>query len=158
MRGSILDLAGILLIICVLLIGSFIPFKFYEAFKERYAEMNVSEQEQRILEKGESSYSVLLSAIPLIIIGAGIGAIILAFLIPSHPIFLPISILALAIFIVLSTVFSNFLFEFLSSTAIIDIANKFPLIASMVQYLPYVIAVFGAILIIVMYSKSGGYE
>jgi len=157
-KGSVLDLAGIIFLTCGLIIGGFIAFMFYTAFKEKYSEMSISETEQKILEKGVTIYNVLLSSIPFIIIGSGIGAIVLAFLIPSHPIFLPISILALAIFVILSTVFSNFLWEFLNSQPIIAIANQFPLIASIVQYFPYIIAVFGTLLIIVMYSKSGGYE
>jgi len=157
-KGSILDLAGILFLVCGLIIGGFLSFKFYSAFKEKYSQMPMSETEQKILDKGTTSYNVLLGSIPFIIIGSGIGSIVLAFLIPSHPIFLPISIIALAIFTVLSTVFSNFLWEFLNAQPIVTIANQYPLIASIVQYLPYIITVFGIVLIIVMYSKSGSYE
>jgi hypothetical protein len=157
-NGSILDLSGIIFLVFILIIVGFLSFKFYLAFKEKYSQMILSTTEQTILDKGTTSYNVLLNSIPFIIIGSGIGSIVLAFLIPSHPIFLPISILALALFVILSTAFTNFLWEFLNAQEIVDIANQFPLIANIVQYLPYIIAVFGFILIIVMYSKSGSYE
>jgi hypothetical protein len=157
-KGSILDLAGILFLVFVLIISGFLSFKFYLTFKEKYSQMPLSPAEQTILDKGTASYNVLLASIPFIIIGSGIGAIVLAFLIPSHPIFLPISILALALFVILSTAFSNFLWEFLNAQQIVTIANQFPLIAGIIQYLPYIIAIFGFVLIIVMYSKSGSYE
>jgi hypothetical protein len=158
MKGSILDLAGIILLLAGMVIGGFLVFKFYTAFEEKYSEMPLSETEQKILQKGETFYNVLIGAIPFVIIGSGIGAIVLAFLIPAHPIFLPISIIALGMFVFLSVVFSNILWEFLNSAVIIDIANKFPLLVSVVQYMPYIIGVIGTILIIVMYSKSGSYE
>jgi hypothetical protein len=157
-KGSILDLAGVLFLVFALIIGGALSFKFYLAFKEKYSQMPLSPTEQTILDKGATSYNVLLASIPFIIIGSGIGSIVLAFLIPSHPIFLPISILALALFIILSTAFSNFMWEFLNAQQIVAIANQFPLIAGIVQYLPYIIAIFGFVLIIVMYSKSGSYE
>jgi ABC-type bacteriocin/lantibiotic exporter with double-glycine peptidase domain len=157
-KGSILDLAGVLLIVVGLVIGGFLAFKFYSEFKEKYSQMPLSTTEQTILNKGTAVYNVLLNSIPFIVIGSGIGAIILAFLIPSHPIFLPVSILALAIFIILSVVFSNFVWEFLNSQQIVGMANQYPLLVNVVQYLPYIIAVFGIVLIIVMYSKSGSYE
>jgi hypothetical protein len=158
MRGSILDLAGIIFLLTGMVIGGFLAFKFYIAFQEKYNQMQLSEAEQKILQKGETVYKVLLGAIPFIIISSGIGAVVLAFLIPAHPVFLPISIIALGMFVLLSVVFSNILWEFLNSVVIIDIANKFPLLVSIVQYLPYIIGVIGTILIIVMYSKSGSYE
>jgi hypothetical protein len=158
MKGSILDLAGIIFLLTGMVIGGFLVFKFYTEFKEKYIQMELTEGEQKIIEKGETVYKVLLGAIPFIIIGSGIGAIVLAFLIPAHPVFLPISIVALGMFVLLSVAFSNILWEFLNSLVIIDIANRFPLLVSIVQYFPYIIGVIGAILIIVMYSKSGSYE
>jgi len=156
MKGSILDLAGILFLVTGFVIGGFLSYKFYLAFKESYVPIN--QEEQTIMSKGETIYNILLNSIPFIVIGSGVGAIVLAFLIPSHPVFLPISIILLAFFVILSVVFSNFLWEFLNAQQIIVMANKFPLVASIVQYLPYIIVVFGIVLIIVMYSKSGGYE
>jgi len=158
-KGSILDLAGIIFLVCAFIISGFIVTKFYFTFKETYLNTtNPTQVEQEILSKGETVSNVILGAIPFIIIASGIGAIVLAFLIPSHPVFLPISLIALIIFVVLSTAFSNFLWEFLNATPIVSIANQYPIIASIVKYLPYIIAIFGFILIIVMYSKSGVYE
>lgn len=158
-KGSILDLAGIIFLVCGMIVSGFIITKFYFSFKEAYLNTtNPTQTEKEILSKGETVSKVFLGAIPFIVIGSGIGAIVLAFLIPSHPVFLPISIIALIIFVILSTAFSNFLWEFLNATPIVSIANQYPLIASIVQYLPYIIAIFGFVLIVVMYSKSGGYE
>ena len=158
MKGSILDLAGILFLTCALIIVGFLATKIYISFKEKYAEIGASEVEEKILEKGDVVYDVLLSSIPIIIIGSGVGAIILAFLIPSHPVFLPISLIVLGIFVLLSTVFSNFLWEFLNHAYIVSLADQFPLVVNIVKYLPYIIAVFGFLLVIVMYSKSGGFN
>jgi len=158
MRGSVLDLAGIMFLVALMVISGFLAYTIYSKFKEKWVSHGASEFEQEILNKGTTTANILMNSIGIITISAGIGAIVLAFLIPSHPVFLPISILALLLFIILSTVFSNFLWEFLNSTFIVAIANQFPLIASIVKYLPYIIAVFGFVLIIVMYSKSGTYE
>ncbi|MEM5854216.1 MAG: hypothetical protein QW228_07665, partial [Candidatus Aenigmatarchaeota archaeon] len=66
--------------------------------------------------------------------------------------------IALIIYIVLSVAFTNILWDFISSSAIIGIANQYPLVVSVIRYFPFILAVFGFILIIVMYSKSGSYE
>ena len=141
-----------------MVISSFLILKFYSAFKEKYLSLNPNEEEISIIQKGQTLANIFVNAIPFAILTSGIGAIILAFLIPSHPIFLPVSIIMLTIFIVLSTIFSNFLWEFLNASPLVSIANQYPLVVNIVRYLPYIIGIIGTILIIVMYSKSGVYE
>jgi len=60
MKGSILDLAGIILLLVGMVIGGFLALKFYLAFQEKYSQMSLSETEQKILQKGETVYKVLI--------------------------------------------------------------------------------------------------
>jgi len=88
----------------------------------------------------------------------GISAIILAFLIPSHPVFFPLSIILLSVFILLSTMFKDVIYAFLTSDPFFSIANNYPTLGFIIDNLPYFIAIFGFILIIVMYSRTKVYE
>ena len=148
-----MDLGGVIFVLMVLVISGFLVAKVYTGFKTQFEETVNDSTSVQIVEKGSAVADVLLKAIPFIVIGIGISAIILAFMIPSHPAFMPISIIALLIFVLLSTIFSNVLYNFLLGDEIVGLANSYPLVVNMVKYLPYIITVFGFVLIIVMYSR-----
>lgn len=156
-KGSILDLAGIMLIVALLVITSFLIFKIYNGFRNVYNP--VTTEETQMLGKIDTGFGILINAIPIIIFASGIGSIILAFLIPTHPVFMPISIFLLVFFIITSFFFKTFVYNFISSNQISGISGSYPILVNIINYLPLIIGSFGFILIIVMYSKSsGGYE
>lgn len=157
-KGSILDLGAIIVIVAILVITWFLSSLIFNKFWEKYNETNPSQEEQHIMNKGSSAFNIGINMIPFVMIGSGIGAIVLAFLIPSHPVFLPLSIIALVIFMALSVVFSNVLYDFLNSSMLVGIANQYSLVVSIVKFLPHIITVFGVVIIIVMYSKAGRIE
>lgn len=157
-KGSILDLGIIIFVLVVLVISSFLSAKFYTEFKTKFKAMFPDETASAIFEKGDVAMGIWINLIPFLYFSCGLGAIVLAFFIPAHPIFMPISIIALVIFIIMSVAFTNVLWEFINSPLIIGIANQYPLVVSVIRYSPFIISVFGFLVIVVMYSKSGIYE
>ena len=155
---SVVDLVGILAFTTAIIFISFIVFNLYNEFSNNLLEVIDNPRVQNITARGREAYDVLVSSIPFIFFGLGISAIILAFLIPSHPVFFPLSIILLSIFILLSTVFKDLIYTFLTSEPFFAIANNYPLLGFVVNNLPYLIAIFGFILIIVMYSRTRAYE
>lgn len=155
-KGSLADILGMMVIFTVLVIFSFLGLYLQTETKNAII-ANAPFQSTNstyILDKGTDSLEVFVNSIPFIIIGIGIAALISAFFIPSHQAFVPLSIMLLALYTVLAAVFSNILWEFLNIAEILPLANNYPLLVSLVVKLPYVVTVFGAVLIIVMHSKS----
>lgn len=114
--------------------------------------INATESEQVMFDNAQTSQSILVEAVPIIIIVTGLSAVMSALFIPSHPIFMPISVLALIFFEVLAAIFGNVMWEFLNNSSIITTANQYPVLLSLVQHYPLVVGIIGTLLIIVMYS------
>ena len=155
---SVTDLAGILVITTVIIFTFFIFATVYNEISNKLNELINMSQVQNITSQGGKAMDIFISSIPFIFFGLGISAIILAFLIPSHPVFFPLSIILLSIFILVSTMFKDVIYAFLTTDPFFSIANNYPMLGLIVSNLPYFIAIFGFILIIVMYSRTKAYE
>lgn len=156
MKGSIQDLALAIVGLIGFVFTLFLSFIIYDGFFDTLQASNITitNETQDIINSGSTSISLFITSIPIMIIAIGIGAIVLALFIPTHPVFLPASIVALIIYITLSIIFTNVVWEFITSDLIIGTANQFPQLVLFIQYFPYVIGVMGTLLIIVMYSKK----
>jgi hypothetical protein len=155
---SIVDLVGILIVTTAIIFVFFTGFYIYNEISNKLNELIDIPKAQNITAQGRKVYDILISSIPFIFFSLGISAIILAFLIPAHPVFFPLSIILLSIFVLLSTVFRDVIYTFLTTEPFLSIANNYPMLGFIVSNLPYFIAVFGFILIIVMYSRTKAYE
>jgi hypothetical protein len=155
-KGSLQDIVGMMLIFTVMVIVSFLALYIQTETKNAIIATAPyqSTNSTYILNQGTASLGVFINSIPFITIGILIAAIISAFFIPSHPVFVPLSIILLALYTVLAAVFSNIIWEFLNTPGIITLANSYPLVVSIVVKQPYIVTIFGALLIIVMHSKS----
>jgi len=151
LKGSMLDLIFIMVFVIAVVIGGIISAKVYFSIADKLKENNMSVE---ILDEGGKAINNFLNAVPIIILAMGVGAIILAFLIPSHPAFAPISFILLVLYMTISMTFSNVLYRFLSSESIVSVANQYPLLATIATNLHWIIGTIGFILIVVMYSKS----
>ena len=159
-RGSIFDLSVILIVLLTATISFFFAALIYTEWDSQFGAFTVSQgmnttEIYSIRESGTNTIGLAIELIPFLVFGVGFAAIVMALMIPASPIFLPISVGLLVVFTILSTIFSNFLQAFLSTNEMVPIANAHPLIASVAYYLPWIITVFGGILIIVMHSRSG---
>ena len=155
---SVVDLAGILVITAAIIFVFFIAAVVYNEISNKLNELINMPETQNITLQGGKAMDIFVSSIPFLFFGLGISAIILAFLIPSHPVFFPLSIILLSIFILLSTMFKDVIYAFLTTEPFFSIANNYPMLGFVITNLPYFIAIFGFILIIVMYSRTKVYE
>jgi hypothetical protein len=159
-KGSLADL-GLLIVFAVVLVFSFfIISNMYSSFKTSYIQsvndsgMYDSTQE-KIMASGTKVTDTFINMTPFVILFIGIGAIILAFMIPVHPVFMPLSVFVLAVYIFLAAIFSNVLYAFITSDTMLPITNSHYIIAQLTTWLPHIIAIIGAVLIIVMYGQRG---
>ena len=163
MKGSVLDTIGMAVIFFTAIIALFLSHTIYQEFRVGYNNSignmtgeSVSVGEELMMEHTTNSLDILIAAIPFVTIAAGAAAIVLAFLIPSHPIFLIFSLLALAISVTLGAVFSNVLWQFVNESIFADLIAANPLISQMIQNFPFIMAVIGGLIIIANYSRPGG--
>jgi len=156
-KGSLTDILSLMLFMAVVVIVAFLSLYIQTqanagiiAAAPAYTQ---SSNSTYIMNQGVSSLGLIVGSIPFIIIGLGLASIISAFFIPSHPAFVPISIILLGFYTILATIFANIMWEFLNIAEILPLANGYPLLVSMVVNLPYIVTIFGGLLIIFMHSK-----
>ena len=87
--------------------------------------------------------------------GIAIAALALAALVRVHPIFIPLFIVALIVIVVASGVLSNIYQEFANNPLMSTQAGQLTFISNILGLLPFVVAIFGTLLMVVMYKIGG---
>jgi hypothetical protein len=159
-RGTIADVFGVLIIGTVAISTFFVAAVVWQEFRGGLnSTLNttgqLSQQENQIYTSGTNTQNTLINLIPFLIVGSGLATVVLAWLIPTHPIFMPLSIIVGAVFVWLSTAFANIWNEFLTAPSIVTYSNNFPLIASITQYLPWIVTAIVILIMVVQYSQAG---
>jgi hypothetical protein len=85
-------------------------------------------------------------------IGLMVVMLILASMVRVHPIFIPLFFIVWIFAIFISGVFSNSYGEMAANSELTIYANQLTMTSFMMRYLPFVVGIFGAILMIVMYK------
>lgn len=93
------------------------------------------------------------SILPLFILGLFATVIIAAFFIQSHPAFFFIAILFLLIVVVIAVVFSNVYQTITETESMAASAAEFTFSNLFMEYLPYIILIFAAAILIVLFAK-----
>ncbi len=81
------------------------------------------------------------------------SSLVAAVLIPVHPIFLIGAVVSLLLFDFLAIIFSDVIYIFITDEIFASIFNSYPLLLSLVKYLPLVVNLIGVALIIIMYLR-----
>lgn len=92
-------------------------------------------------------------------ISLAIGAFILAALVRIHPVFIILFIIALALIIFLSGLFSNIYQKIAENPEMISLAQQLTFTHQIMSTLPFIVGVLGGLLAIIMYKTwqtSGG--
>lgn len=155
-RGTMLDiLYAAAMAVPIIIISLLIVFMFNQAYDAAMPTMNASSPTAgNILTTASSALDVVLAIVPIIPIFMGIAAVVLAYFIPSHPIFLPSSILISVLTVFFSFYFSNILYEFFTvGGALTTFINNYAAIVLIGQNLPTFAVVFSVIQLIVMYTR-----
>lgn len=155
-QGSILDLIGVLFVIMVIVIFGFIGLKVTKDFNEQILKMDNSTELQASTSAVENGYGILINLIPFIIFSLLLISIIFAYFVASHPIYFPFAVIMFMVLVLVTTLISNVLWQFINNPAIADVANDFPIVTTIIQNLAFIIAVFGAFILIALYAKPVG--
>jgi len=115
---------------------------------------------QDVLTQGVNAVNTFNYGFVIIMFGMGIAGIIFAWLVPTHPIFIILSIVMLMISVVILPIFSNAFETFSSNPTMSSAAASFPLMTYFMGNLLLIEVIFGALTMIVMYTRwrSSGQE
>lgn len=96
--------------------------------------------------------SVLDRVMLFLVVGLAIVTIIMAALVRVHPIFLVLFLIGLIFIIYFSAIFSNVYDDMALDTNLATQANNLPFISFIMRALPFIVGIFGFLLMIIMYK------
>lgn len=152
MRGSINDLFYVILIIFIFAIVTLVAGRIlveWDSATNSTLNATYAQQGMRALEALNLGFILLL-------VGGAIAVILMAFMIPSHPVFFIISIILLLVFIVVVPQISNIYLQIAGTDSMVDLGNQYSTMTVIMQNLPLFFVVIGIIVMIVMYAKIRG--
>lgn len=156
MKGFIvLEIAVILIVLFLGAFGLMIAGKMNESIKNQ---LTGTEVNTTFLTQSGYALDALSSGFILIAGMLFVGAAIAAYFLREHPVFAIFSVLLLFIMIIIAGIFSNAFESFSSSPEFANQTATYTGIISVMNYLPYIVLVFGSIIIIAMFAKGGGGE
>lgn len=155
-KGSMLDMIFIPVALFIIAIGIFVAAVLFEDLSTASIFTDTTEG-ANALSQGVAAVNTFNYGFLIIAFGLGAGAIAYGYLYPSHPIFIILGIVMLVFSMIVTPIISNAFGTFTSESEIAGITSNFPFITwFMGDPLPIFTAVFGFILIIVMYSRLRG--
>lgn len=148
-KGSMRDIQVAVSFILIFAITLFMATKINTELSET-AQFNESEA----IEQAGAAIGVFNTAFVLIFVAMIAMTIILAYRIPTNPIFLPISLIFAAVLTYLGVMFSNIFMEIAETSAFQTVANTLPQVTILMKNLPIVVGVSCFALIIAMYVRG----
>lgn len=114
--------------------------------------------DQETLNKAKTAIEIYDFGILLIAAGLFLAAIVFAFLIPTHPLFVFPALIFAAIAIWFSAEIANIFQLVVNVGAMTGTANSFPNMVELFKRYPYIIAFFTMLLIVALYAKIEGFS
>lgn len=155
-RGSIQDIAYLIILFFAFSLVCFIAYKILIEFQDNLGASDMLPQESKdALTKTKGVFDNYMDKIFLfVVITSVIVTFILATLIRVHPIFLVLYLISLIFLIFLAAVFSNAYQEFASNPEFIQIADHWIIMNYIMSNLPFIIAIVGFILMFILYKLN----
>jgi hypothetical protein len=153
MKGSMMDIIIMGVTLLVLAISILVASLVMGNFQASTVDTLTTAGAQAALTQGAVAVNTFNYGFIVIAIGLGLGGLIFAWLVPTHPIFIIVSVIMLLIGVVVLPVLSN-AFETVSTDATMSTAtSNFPLMVVFMSNLPLIGTVFGVLMIIVLYTR-----
>lgn len=150
MKGGVWDLLFIALAMFMLGFGTLIA---YTIITEVISTTSFSSTAAGVLVNAQSAVATFNLGFIIIFVGLAATTIILAYMVPSHPIFIVTGVLTLVVLMVLIPMFSNAFGVMAADSQLSAAAASFPMITYIMESMPLWTAVIGMMVIIVMYVK-----
>jgi len=153
MKGSILDVLILGIALFILAVGIAVAAIVASSVKTASAATLSSEAAQNALQQGINAVGTFNYGFVIVAVGLGLSSVILAILVPSHPIFMVVSIICLMIYMVVLPALSNAFGLLQENPNFVSVSSDFLLMNAIMNNLPLFGLVFGVLIIIAMYTR-----
>lgn len=106
------------------------------------------------IQKGQDAMRLYDAMMPFILGGLLITAVVLAFMIPTHPVFIVPAIFSLLLIVIISAQLTNAYNEIATNPTLIDEANNFSNTALIMSNLPLIAVIMGVIIMVAMFISA----
>lgn len=104
----------------------------------------------------DRAFTALDYGVLMIVLAMGLGMIVSAFYINTHPVFFVIFLIMFIFIVAGAGPFSNFMMDMFGSDQLVNAANRFPVGLRISGDLPIYITVFGIVTGVILFAKIGG--
>ena len=153
-RGSLQDLIFIAVVIFFFSIVLLVSYKVTNEFNSHISGMdNIPAEAKTAADTLEGHFpGILNNAFLFLSIGIALVSVALAAMVVVHPIFIPFYFIGLVITIIMSGIWSNVYEEISLHAEFSALSANLVIPATVMSYLPFIVGVFGMIIMVVMYK------
>jgi hypothetical protein len=154
-KATIDDLVYIMVVVATLSIFILISYKVVHTLNANTdLQDKMDSYGKNALSSIDNTYPTALdSSYLLLLVGLCIITLFLAGMVAVHPIFFIFYLVMLVIIVIIGGALSNVYQTFAEDPAFADLASNMTYMSHVMQYLPFIIGVFGFILAIIMYKN-----
>lgn len=154
-KGTLQDIIFIIGVVVFFGVLILVAFKINDGITTQVNTMSGMAPEAITAANKMNSYfpGVIDNTFLLLTIGLGIVTLVLAGLVRVHPLFIGLFFIALILIIILAGIGSNVYQEMAEDPNLSPQANKLVIISNVMNFLPFIIGIFGTILMVVMYKN-----
>ena len=154
-KGSLKDLLLVAIFLLFFGVILLIGFRVYSEIDAVFQVSSFTDANSRAASTAMLGHytGVLDNTFLFMAIGFSLIVLVLASLVRIHPIFIPIFFMAWVFFIFIAGVLSNIYQGMAGDPNMIAYANQLTMITSILTFLPMIVGVFGAVLMVVMYKQ-----
>lgn len=151
-KGSITDI--LIAMVLLLITAITILFAIYIWTQISANAVFTSSSAQPIVSKVNTAYSFLADALVIMFFMSCFAAILLAYFVPSHPVFIIVAIALLIPLVLVADVFANVWQQIISTSFLVVVGNSyFSMVTMVFKFLPFITISISVILMIMMYAK-----
>jgi hypothetical protein len=154
--NAVLDSATVLVWLLIIAILFFVGYKVYDNIQPvLLPQVNSSVVATNTLTETHDRYPTIFDGLFIFVfIGLWTLAIVGAFMIDSHPIFMVFAIILLVFIVIASVFMQNYWENFQDSEFISSVSASFPMTSFIMSHLVIIIVVIGMSILITLYAKS----
>jgi hypothetical protein len=158
-KGSIQDLVFVGIIVLFFAVVVLIGFKVVSEFNSEIqsnsaiAQFDTGSHARAASTELTGHYTgVIDNTFLFFAIGLALATLMLAVMVRIHPIFIPFYFIGLVLIIFFSGIFSNIYQEMAATTQLATQADQLIFISNILEFLPFIVGIFGIILMVIMYK------
>jgi len=153
-KGSLADMAYIIVAVVFFAVGVLLVFSFTSQFNDRVQDLTgdtTTEAKAASQSMTEMYNTSIDNSVLFLLIALCVASIILAMLISVHPVFLIIYLIMLGFIVFFAGIGSNIYQTAAQNPQLAPYASQLIFTSHILTYLPIIIAIFGSILAIIIY-------